>query len=81
MQTKLKTLYTCIAVFALLAVRISEAVPPGGPAVKKKKQPEEFVPPSKPDYSQLERVPASTIASQPEFIAACKSMVYSQHIA
>ncbi len=41
---------------------------------KKKKRPEEFVPPSKPDYNDLETWEQSTISTQPEFIQACKEM-------
>ena len=76
MWTKIRDFIACVTILFAL---ISEAVPPGGPSVKKRKPPEEFVPPSKPDYSQLEKVPASTIASQPEFIAACKNMVHTLH--
>eukprot|EP01036_Dinobryon_divergens_P034591 gene34591-44720_t len=52
MWTKIRDFIACVTILFAL---ISEAVPPGGPSVKKRKPPEEFVPPSKPDYSQLEK--------------------------
>lgn len=49
--------------------------PPQFPKMKPKKKPaEEFVPPSKPNYTELEQWHTSTIDKQPEFIAACKEM-------
>jgi len=35
---------------------------------------EEFVPPSKPDFESLEKIPPSKITSYPEFVNACKEM-------
>lgn len=56
--------------FLQFALLLHSATLPG----KKKRLVEEFVPPSKPDYSALEKVPASKIASYPEFVEACKAM-------
>lgn len=47
---------------------------PDKPRPKKKPNADLFVPPSTPNYTELEQWHTSTIDTQPEFIAACKEM-------